>query len=714
MVSGKLRKPPISRSRLRLFRAVTVILAPALLLVLLETSLRLTHYGYPATAVIRYRTEKFDQYCDNVKFSWRFFPRNIAREFEPFAFSRHKDKKDYRIFVAGASAAQGIPDGSYSFARMLKVMLRDRHPDINFEIINTAMTAVNSHVVVPIVRDCARYKPDLFVVYLGNNEIVGPFGPGTVFAGFSRNLPLIRCGITLKATKTGQLLTDLMALMDTDDTDLKSWGGMEMFLKNQVRASDPRLQSVYAHFEKNLADVRRAARKAGAEVIFCTVGVNLKDSPPFASLHRADLAEADRQKWQNIYDRAVSLEQQGLFAEAVEQYLAASAIDDTWADLHFRMATCYWNLTRFDDAGKAYKRARQLDTLRFRADETINRTIRNAAAGADTVHLVDFARTLEQASEHGITSRRHFHEHVHLNFSGNYLLAKTVFEKIESILPAHIRENRVANKPPPDESECAHYLAYTDRDQYKVTEKVLNEYINHPPFTNQLYHDQQVASLTARLDAMKAYIERPSLELSVEAYRWAIRADPYDWNLHYKFASLLADELKDHRAAVAELARVQQDVPHFHRGYTAMGQVLEAQNNIDAAIDQYLKAIRLNPASADAHYYIAGAYRKLKRYDHAADYYRKTIRLHAGYALAYNKLAEMLNQQGQVDRAIEVCRKGLAVAGDDALLHGNLGILLSKKGRKAEAIKELETALELDPDSPNIRRVLEIIRNRPN
>jgi len=682
----------------------------------LEAGLRLAGYGYVTRAIVRYRSDDFDKYCDNIRFSWRFFPRSIAREFEPFTFETSKGKKTCRIFVAGASAAQGIPDGSYSFARMLGIMLAGRYPDIDFEVINTAVTAVNSHVVLPIVRDCARHEPDIFIIYMGNNEVVGPYGPGTVFGGFSPSLRLIRWGIALKATRTGQLLADIAARLSPRQQAIRSWGGMEMFLEKRIRASDDRLDEVYAHFEQNLIDIRRAARKAGAEIIFCTVGVNLKDCAPFASLHRADLSEDEKLNWQKIYDGGVLLEEQARYEEAIEKYLSAAAIDDARADLHFRMATCYWNMERFDEAHAACRRACQLDALRFRADETINGLIRRVSMDrrADGVYLVDFARILEQASEHGIASQQHFYEHVHLNFSGNYLLAKALAGCIEEILGSRIRPGQTGGRPLPDESECARRLAYTDWDRYRLTEKVLKDYIMRPPFTNQLYHDRHVASLRAQLDRMKAYIEHPSLEASAAAYRRAIRQSPLDWSLHYKFGRLFTEELKDYRAAAAEFGLVQRNVPHFHRGYTAMGQVLEADMNVGAAIGQYLRAIRLNPASVEAHYHLAGAYRRLRQYDKAADHYRRAISLRPNYVSAYNKLAEMLNQQGQVDEAIEVCRRGIAVAADNALLHGNLGILLSRKGRNAEATKQLQIALELDPNSPEIRRVMTIIGNRRN
>ena len=74
------------------------------------------------------------------------------------------------------------------------------------------MTAINSHVVLEIARDCAAHQPDLFVVYMGNNEVIGPYGPGTVFQQWSPSRKLIRANVWLKSTRVGQLLGDAIEL----------------------------------------------------------------------------------------------------------------------------------------------------------------------------------------------------------------------------------------------------------------------------------------------------------------------------------------------------------------------------------------------------------------------------------------------------------------------------------------------------------------------
>ena len=87
-----------------------------------------------------------------------------------------------RVFVFGESAAYGDPQPEYGLSRMLEALLGGKYPGVRFEVVNTAMTAINSHVIVPIARDCAREHGDVWVVYGGETtKWWKPYGSGTVF-----------------------------------------------------------------------------------------------------------------------------------------------------------------------------------------------------------------------------------------------------------------------------------------------------------------------------------------------------------------------------------------------------------------------------------------------------------------------------------------------------------------------------------------------------
>jgi hypothetical protein len=86
----------------------------------------------------------------------------------------------YRIFLFGESAA-GDPEPDFGLARMLTVLLEARFPGTRFEVINAAVTAINSHVVRGIGASSLAHELDLWLLYMGNNEVIGPYGAGTVF-----------------------------------------------------------------------------------------------------------------------------------------------------------------------------------------------------------------------------------------------------------------------------------------------------------------------------------------------------------------------------------------------------------------------------------------------------------------------------------------------------------------------------------------------------
>ena len=49
----------------------------------------------------------------------------------------------------------------------------------------------------------AHHEPDLFVVYLGNNEVVGPYGASSVAAPLQANLGVVRAGVWARPLPAG-------------------------------------------------------------------------------------------------------------------------------------------------------------------------------------------------------------------------------------------------------------------------------------------------------------------------------------------------------------------------------------------------------------------------------------------------------------------------------------------------------------------------------
>ncbi len=714
-VCNKQTSKPLTKPtgwRLWAFRAITVFVVPAVFFAAVELGLRVFGYGYPSGPFVKVKVDGKTCYGDNTEFSQRFFPRHLAREAMPYLFGADKPDNTCRIFVLGASAAMGVPEPMFSFSRMLRLMLMHQYPGTNFDVINTGMAAINSHAVLPIAREAAKYEPDVFIVYLGNNEVTGPYGAGSVFAPLSGNLSVIRAAIAFKGTRLGQLLTNAFASFGAGANAPQMWRGLEMFLDKQVRADDPALDDVYEHFQRNLEDIVAAGRKGGANVVLCTVASNLKDNPPFGSLHRTDLTETERRQWEDLYQQGVEHERDGRYAEAVERYLVAARVDDSYADMQFRLARCYWLRGEYDQAAERYAKARRLDTLRFRADDRINDTIRQVARRVgDGVQLFDAAAMLTRHSDHDIPGAKLFYEHVHLNFSGNYWLARLLFDQMvdQQALPERVTRTHPGVPMPPTEAECARRLAYTELDRHRIASKVLNSFIKRPPFSNQLYHDEQVATMEQDVATLKSKITNEVVAQAGQQNRWAVENDGTDWFLHWKYGQFLATQTRDYRTASEHFRWVRNRLPHSWLGHNSLATVLYALGDLDGAISEFRTAIRCKPTCGTAHFYLAETYRRKGQTDEAIRHYTQAIQWERDCIPAYNQLARILSERGKMDKAIAICRRGLIFSPDSVTLHGSLGTLLARQGQRDEAVKELRTALEFDPNATSIRESLQVL-----
>jgi len=119
----------------------------------------------------------------------------------------------------------------------------------------------------------------------------------------------------------------------------------------------------------------------------------------------------------------------------VARYREAAAIDAQYADLRFRLGRCLAALESCETARSHFAAARDLDTLRFRADTRINEIIRSVSdAGRDGLYFVDVEQVFAAESREGMPGDEYFYEHVHLNFAGNYLLARSILAEAHSVL----------------------------------------------------------------------------------------------------------------------------------------------------------------------------------------------------------------------------------------------------------------------------------------
>jgi tetratricopeptide (TPR) repeat protein len=514
--------------------AATSLFVPLIVLGLVEATLRIADVGYQTELLVPCTVQGNPASCYNLFFAAPFFPAGMVQTPRLYAIPANKPARTFRIFVLGESAAMGDPDPAYGFSRYLEVMLRERFPSMKFEVVNTGSVAINSHVVLPIAQQLASQSPDLFIIYSGNNEVVGPYGPGTVLTSSFMSLPAVRSTIFLRSTRLGQLATRL-------GSQKKEWRGMELFLDQQVPANSPLMQRTYENFEQNLRETIAFARRAGARVMVATVATNLRDCAPFASMHRSNLSAEDLHSWSALVQQGSDLEAARSHAEALQAYSSAAAIDDEYAELEFRIARCLRSLGNYKAARAHFLRARDLDTLRFRADSKINDINRSVPSSFPGVTLLDADALLSEASPDGVIGSDLVYEHVHLTPEGNYLVARAMFSQIARNLPPE--GGRAAESDAPTEGECERLLALTGYDRSRIAEEMMRR-LQKPPFTNQMNHSEQLLQLMT-----KAQPSGESPNDTALQYQWAIGKSPDDRMLRYRYGLFL---YQYNRAAAAE------------------------------------------------------------------------------------------------------------------------------------------------------------------
>jgi tetratricopeptide (TPR) repeat protein len=716
----------ISPLRQWTFRLLAMSL-PLLLLGGVEGGLRLLEVGNPTEFALESDLNGRTVWTDNPRFTWQFFGQDLARAIEPFALAPEPADQTVRIFVLGGSAAKGVPEPAFGMARVMEVLLRDRYPDVKFEVVNAAITACNSHVMLPVARACGELAPDLFVVYLGNNEVVGPYGAGTVFNPFESNLWGIHTAITLRSLRSVQWLASL--------TERKGqvWKGMAMFLENQVRVGDASLARTQTNFEQNLREIIRHAENASAKVVLSSVGVNLKHSPPFASLHSETLPDNDRQRWDDHFQLGVRNEADEQWERAITAYQAAAAIDDAYAELSFRLARCYSATGDHRAALSAYSKARELDALRFRADTRINAIIRQVAKEEAWrgVVFADAEARLAAAAPAGITGNESFYEHVHLNFAGNVTVGRALADAAQEAMPVWTQEHRV-NGALLSTDKIALRMGRTPLDELAEVKEILRM-VAEPPFTNQLDHESTVESLRSKRTELSAWTQGKKLQQALETQQRAIAEENSPASLRIYYATALLNHDGDAREAEEVLAKLREELPASPAVLTASTQALLALDRADDAIELYEQAItarpwdialrrdlgksfasggaaktgyellsaalELRPNDIQTHLFAGNALQKLGRPLDAIAHFEEALKIKPDYAAAHNNWGNALQSLQRFQEAISHYEQALQLKPDYATAHNNWGNTLQKLGQFQAAVLHYSAALRIRPGS---------------
>ena len=116
------------------------------------------------------------------------------------------------------------------------------------------------------------------------------------------------------------------------------------------------------------------------------------------------------------------------------------------------------------------------------------------------------------------------------------------------------------------------------------------------------------------------------------------------------------------------------------------------------AIENYKKAVAINPRYAKAHYNLAGALHELEKFDDSIRSYQDTLAIEPDYAEAHNNLGNVYREVNQLDAAIESYKKAIALKTDYVEAHYSLGSCFQELGKLEDTVHCYERVLEFRPN----------------
>lgn len=648
-----------------------LVLLPLLLLVVVEAALRVFNYG-PDLDLIKVKEINGKRYYAlNPGVGKRYFTKGILAVPELYeeTFAYEKPPNGYRIFCLGESTTASFPyELNARFHRLLQDRLTTLFPDKAIEVINVGLSAVNSFTVREFAAELTHYQPDLFLLYLGHNEFYGALGVGST-QSLGNNRKVIRFYLWLQKFKTVQLLRNtIMALAGSAPPPAAATPNqtlMEQMVRSQYIAfGSADYRRAAESFRANLIDIIDTAKRNKIDILVSTLTSNLKDHAPFHSLFSEHTTLAVKTQWEKFFQDGQAWETQKAYAQALRAYREAEKLDAMPAKLYFQMGRCYEALQNHAEALAAYQKARDYDALRFRAAGEFNEIIQQVCA-ATHVPIVEMEKTFAAHSPAGITGSELIGEHLHPNFDGYFLLAKT-------FAAAMAKNNFIA-----ETSEWNSALAKTD-DEYMdfcaVTEfdrdigaYKIERLTKHWPFpapvmikvefanealaakTRQLtsaYAQNKISWNDAHYQLAEEYAAQQEYARAEKECRAVLKIIPENYYPYFKIGELY---LKQEKYPEAEtwLKQAQQRHPRSPFVYAKLATVSFFRHDYEKAVADFTTALSLNRASNEfsaaemswAEYYKAVSHLQLGQKTESMQALTEVVRLQPANTQARQLLA---------------------------------------------------------------------------
>lgn len=208
------------------------------------------------------------------------------------------------------------------------------------------------------------------------------------------------------------------------------------------------------------------------------------------------------------------------------------------------------------------------------------------------------------------------------------------------------------------------------------------------------------------LGLMQRYDKPGNLDQAVAALNEAVHTDPQfalcyaSLGEAYRLKNQVDPNPKWLEQASAMLERAVQLDNRLPAPYVSLGRLHSSLGKHDLALQEYQKALAINPRDATAVMGVAGAYERMGRIQDAEESYKKAVALLPSYWDGYNSLGFFYYRRNRFPDAINQFRRVLELTPDNATAHSNLAQAYVSAGDPkllTDAEQELKKSIQLNP-----------------
>jgi len=146
--------------------------------------------------------------------------------------------------------------------------------------------------------------------------------------------------------------------------------------------------------------------------------------------------------------------------------------------------------------------------------------------------------------------------------------------------------------------------------------------------------------------------------------------------------------------------------PSSPQNHNNSGDYYGRHGNLEKAVEEFKRAIELNPRYGDAYHNLANTYQQMGKAELAIENYQDALSFNPNLWQSYQNLAAIYFSQQKYELALQEIQNAIKTNPKNSLLYTNLGVIYLKLGNSQNAKNSLNQALKLDPENQQAKELL--------